>query len=312
MARQRTLLEMFLQASTRTTASVAVSDSIDHSLAHITRFAGQLRVGTRRYNPDGSYVDPQYEGYESAVCLTASTEYGSLGPYCVRAVETGPEKGALIENVWHSMKVLPRIPKTLSHVSRYNHTIAWSWDEVTNHIGQNGSDVNMSEWLTWHNALCHNKYAIRYPFSYSPAVRKSTLGVMPRALLHAYRADPANTVIHVQDLLGVADGRKDVYFHYYMSGIDTHHPDYRKVIRKLEKGAKMLWIDVDGPRQEGMSYYREMYGVPDNWIQEHSVGIDENALNIFLNDPTYSCGHVFGLVAKFMGLDHIFKPVSRD
>jgi hypothetical protein len=202
------------------------------------RFAGQLRVGTRRYNHDGSYQDPQYKGYENAVCLTASTEYGSLGPYCVRVVEPGPEKGAIIENVWHSMKVLPRIPKTLSRVSRYNPTIAWSWDEVTNHVEQDGMIVNMPEWLIWHNALCRNKYAVRYPFSYSPAVRKSTLGVIPRELLQAYRADPANTVVRTDQLLGIADGRKEVYFHYYMPAVDTQHPDYRKALRKLEKGAK--------------------------------------------------------------------------
>jgi len=200
-------------------------------------------------------------------------------------LEHAYEKGALIENVWHSMKVLPRIPKTMSRVPRYNAAVAWSWDEVTNHIEPNGAIINMPEWLIWHNALCRNKYAVRYPFSFDPAVRKSTLGVIPRELLQAYRADSVNTNVHVNNLLGIADGRKNVYFHYYLPAVDTQHPAYRKAIGKLEKGAKMLWVDVDGPRQEGMPYYREKYGVPNDWIQGHSVGVDETALRIFLNDP---------------------------
>lgn len=54
-----------------------------------------IRVGRRKYNRDGSYIDPTYPNFTPIICLTSSTEYGFLGPY-----ELKDEKGRIMENIW--------------------------------------------------------------------------------------------------------------------------------------------------------------------------------------------------------------------
>jgi len=66
---------------------------------------------------------------------------------------------------------------------------------------------------------------------------------------------------------------------------------------------------VDGPREESLSYYKEKYNVPDNWIWETPVRSDlgglvrrqatiaatrEN-LDIMLNDKEHAYGHGYCL-----------------
>ena len=51
-----------------------------------------IRVGRRIYT-NGKFTDPSYEGFTPIICLTKSTEYGSLGPY-----ELKDEDGRIMEN----------------------------------------------------------------------------------------------------------------------------------------------------------------------------------------------------------------------
>lgn len=57
------------------------------------RKTGQIRVGRRIYNRDGTFTDPVFEGFIPIVVLTRSTEYGSLGPYILKN-----ERGEIMEN----------------------------------------------------------------------------------------------------------------------------------------------------------------------------------------------------------------------
>lgn len=272
----------------------------------ITKTLGQIRIGTRQYKRDGTYTDPSFPGFIPIVCLTASTKYGSLGPYIVKVTEEGPDKGALIENVWHSKKVLPKIPAAFEKISRYNPTVAWQYPAVNNLVNNTTGEVDMKQWIEWSTKLCHNPYPIRYPFSFNPAVRATTLGIIPLEKIAAYRLNPESVKINAKtDLLGIADGRKQVYFYYYMSAVKLQ-PQYQELKQLLEQGKNLLIIDVDGPRQESLPYYIEKYKVADNWIENHTVLWTLENARIFLNDPKHSCGHTFGLPACLFGLEREF------
>lgn len=54
-----------------------------------------IRVGRRIY----TITDPSYEGFTPIICLTKSTEYGSLGPY-----ELKDEDGRIMENSYQFSK----------------------------------------------------------------------------------------------------------------------------------------------------------------------------------------------------------------
>jgi hypothetical protein len=265
---------------------------------------GKIRIGTRVYSGVG-YVDPSYPDFIPCVCLTASTEYGKLGPYYLRVIDDGTEEsGSLIENVWHSYKVLPHIPAVTRPVSRYNKNIAWRYDACV-HVDNKLSptSVKMEEWLKWHDKLAHNQEPIRYPFGWSPEIRSTTLGVVDPDTVYKYRKD--NSVkVKVSELLGVADGRKRVYFRYYIPSVKLQ-PQWTKLKNMLDSGINLLIIDVDGPRQESLGYYKEKYGVGDDFIQQNTQLINEDTLRIMVNDTKHSCGHTYGLAASLLGMEHV-------
>lgn len=265
---------------------------------------GQVRVGTRKYDHHRkTFVDPSFPGFIPCVCLTASTKYGSLGPYVVRVIEDCSERGALIENAWHSFKVVPRIPAAQCTVSQYDKTVAWQYPEVAHVPDRHTQLVDMKAWLVWHDRLAHNPYPIRYPFTYSPEVRATTLGVLPPETLAAYRANPAPSTIraNAQELLGVVAGRQQVYFRFYIPAV-KQQPQYLELQRMLDRGMNLLLIDVDGPRTESLPYYQETYGVPDTWIERDTILCTVRNLRIMLHDTRHSCGHTYGLAAALLNL----------
>lgn len=53
-----------------------------------------IRVGRCIYDRNGKRTDPSFEGFTPIVCLTASSAYGELGPYCLK-----DEYGRIMENI---------------------------------------------------------------------------------------------------------------------------------------------------------------------------------------------------------------------
>jgi len=263
------------------------------------RAKGQIRIGTRKYNSDGTFVDPSFPDFTPCVCLTRSTRSGSLGPYEVCVTEKCPEKGGTIESVWHSFKILPEIPEALCRVSRYDRTITWQYPAVSHVPDLQNGDVDMKAWLIWHDKLALSKYPIRYPFTFSPEVRATTLGVLAPERLKEYRANPESIKINAKrDLLGVAEGRRQVYFRYYIPAVKLQ-PKFKELQRRYDQGENLLIIDVDGPRQESLDYYREKYGVRADFIEQDTILATLENCRIMLRDPKHSCGHTFGLAMSF-------------
>lgn len=60
-----------------------------------------IRVGRRQYSKGGSYTDPSFPGFTPIIVLTASSEYGSLGPYVLK-----DSNGFNMENIYKTVTVL--------------------------------------------------------------------------------------------------------------------------------------------------------------------------------------------------------------
>lgn len=59
----------------------------------------------------------------------------------------------------------------------------------------------------------------------------------------------------------------------------------------IRKGKNILIIEVDGPHQEYLNYYKETYSVPDDFIVNGTILATPKYLDIMLNDTKSPFGH---------------------
>ena len=71
----------------------------------------------------------------------------------------------------------------------------------------------------------------------------------------------------------------------------------------LEKGINLLIIEVDGPRQRSSEYYTQTYEKPNNWIEDESIPITVENMNILINDTTERFGHGFCLAIALLDIE---------
>ena len=69
----------------------------------------------------------------------------------------------------------------------------------------------------------------------------------------------------------------------------------------LREGKNLLIVDVDGPHQESLDYYKETYQVKDDFIENGTILVTKKNVNIMLKDTKYSFGHGYCLAMALMG-----------
>jgi hypothetical protein len=72
-------------------------------------------------------------------------------------------------------------------------------------------------------------------------------------------------------------------------------PDFKKLLKKLKSGINLLIIEVDGPHEDHLNYYKEKYGVADDFIQNNTILVTPDNMNIMLNDDKFPFGHGYCL-----------------
>lgn len=72
-------------------------------------------------------------------------------------------------------------------------------------------------------------------------------------------------------------------------------PQFKELKQMLNFGVKLLIIEVDGPHQESLGYYKHKYNVADDFIQDHTVLINDYSLDILLRDSKHPFGHGYCL-----------------
>lgn len=71
---------------------------------------------------------------------------------------------------------------------------------------------------------------------------------------------------------------------------------------RYEQGENLLIIEVDGPHQESLPYYQEKYDVTDNWIEQDSIEINKENIDIMLNDSKHCFGHGYCLAMAILDI----------
>lgn len=231
--------------------------------------SGQIRVGR--------IVDqknPMFKGFENIVVMMKShSPWYSLSPYSLN------KDGCIMENMWQFQKVYPTVPKSIQKYSRYNDTVIWEWPEEDHIIDE---VIQPAYWI-WREAGFNNKFAVRYPVGYK---YKHTV----KYAITQQGGIPLNYI----------EARKAIYLPLYME-LAEKEERFRQLKTMYEKGVNLLIIEVDGPHQESLNYYKEKYQVDDSFIKNHTILATQENLNIMLNDSKYAFGHGYCLAALIQG-----------
>jgi len=234
-----------------------------------------IRVGRRQYI-NGKPVDPNFPGFTPILCLTPSTKYGKLGPYCLE------KDGQILENIWQFSKVYKFVPAVCERYSRYDQTIIWK-NPAQNHLDEN--DNLTQNYLEWREKGMNNKYAVRYPVGYK---------FRNKCLFSLKTLDGPR--------LDYIDARKQIYLPLYLELV-KNCPQFLELKGRLANGENLLIIEVDGPHQESLNYYKSKYGVNDDFIISNTIVVNKENMNVMLNDPKHSFGHGYCLgIALFENL----------
>jgi hypothetical protein len=98
------------------------------------------------------------------------------------------------------------------------------------------------------------------------------------------------------------EARKKIYIPVYTKLVKKE-PKFIKLQKMLKKEINLLIIEVDGPKQESLNYYKEIYGVDDHFIENDTILITKNNLNIMLNDEKHAFGHGYVLAAALLDIE---------
>lgn len=234
---------------------------------------GKIRIGRLLYN-NGKKNFPSYEGYKRIEVMTKSTPYGDLGPYVLKN-----DKGQLMENIWQFAKVYKEIPKSKQRYSQYSKKVIWDHPAET-HVDEKGN-LTPNYW-NWRKKGMDNPEAVRYPVG-----RK----VRSECLYAQWNEKKLNYI----------DARKEIYFPVYAELVKKEKK-FNKLIKWLKQGKNLLIIEVDGPHQESLNYYKERYNVDDDFIKDRTILVNQTNMDIMINDTKHAFGHGYCLGMALLNL----------
>jgi hypothetical protein len=249
------------------------------------RIDGKIKVGRIIYSKGGKPIYPSCKGYTPIIVLTKSSPYGDLGPYVLKN-----EKDQIMENIWQFSKVYPWIPATKQVYSRWDSTIIWDHPKEV-HIDEDGTPNDL--YWAWREKGMNTQEAIRYPVG-SGSHRAKCMYVL---------TDPKEPDL-LGDKLNLVDGRKRVYLKVY-TDLAKKSKTFEKLKERLENGENLLIIEVDGPHQESLSYYRSTYPVGEDFIIDNTIDVNIYNMGIMLRDPKHSFGHGYCLATALLEIDKI-------
>lgn len=236
-----------------------------------------IRVGRRMYN-DTRYCDPHVEGFYRVLCLTKSTKYGSLSPY-----ELFDDGGRNMENIWQAHKVYETIPNSTQRYSRFDNRIIWKYP-AQQHMREGKI---LPDYWSWRESLMNNLDAVRYPVGYQ------------------WRHKCIGAVLGTSDDYEIVDyitARKKIYLPHYTKLVKSN-AQFQQLASMLASGTNLLVVEIDGPHQESIDYYKEKYGVADDFITDNTILVTHENMDIMLNDPKHPFGHGYCLAMALLDLN---------
>jgi hypothetical protein len=236
-----------------------------------------IRVGRITY-VNGKKNIPHLEGWETIEVMTKCSKYSSLSPYCLKN-----EQGQLMENIWQFSKVYADVPRSIQRYSRYDKTVIWDHPKET-HLEE---DELTPEYFAWREKGMNAKYPIRYPVGFK--YRSKCLFAIK------------NTDEDEMEVLDYIESRKEIYLPVYNEMVKVQK-QYKELREKLKNGKKLLIVEVDGPHQESLQYYKKKYGVTDDFIENKTILINKENMDIMLNDEKHPFGHGYCLGMSLLSL----------
>lgn len=239
-----------------------------------------IRVGKVLYDKSGNISYPSLEGYESIVVMMYShSKYFPLSPYFLTN-----DNGHIMENIWQFSKIFENIPAVSVKQSRYNQSIIWSHTAET-HIDDNGN-ITPGYW-NWRKKGFENKKAVRYPVGYN----------------HRSNCKYSIPEYNLNMKLKYIEARVKIYIPTYCELAKKETDFFPKLKEKLQNGTNLLILEVDGPHQESLDYYKQNYGVKNSFIENHTMFVDDENLSIMLNDSKHPFGHGYCLAMALLDID---------
>ena len=223
-----------------------------------------IKVGTILYDENYKKIFPVAEGYKRIEVMMKSTTWGELVPYVL-----SDNNGNIMENIWQFSKIYEVVPKTTQRYSRFNNTVIWDYPQETHVI--NG-EITEEYWV-WRQRGFTNPY----PVGYSKKNRASCLYSI---------TDNGQKCDYIE-------ARKQIYLPTY-TRIVKKQDRFQKLKTMLNKGIKLLIVEVDGPKQNSLQYYKDTYNVDDNFIVNNTIDVTRENMNIMINDPKHAFGHGYG------------------
>lgn len=240
-----------------------------------------IRVGRCSYLRNGKRTDPKYPGFKNILVMMKShSKWWPLSPY-----ELKDENGRIHENIWQFSKCYENVPKSVQYYSRYNNTVIWDHPKEV-HIDNDG--LITSEYMNWRNKGFYNKYAVRYPVGFHQ--RHTCVCMFPE--------DEDGNILP-ETPLGYIEGRKRVYLPTYKKLV-KRTKEYQELKELLTNGINLLIVEVDGPHQESLNYYRQQYNVSNSFIEGDTMLATPENLEIMLNDAKHPFGHGYCLATALL------------
>lgn len=231
---------------------------------------GSVRVGRIQGKKQS-----KFSNFTPIVVMTKSSKYGDIGPYVLR-----DEHDRILENVWQFSKVYPKVPKSRQIYSRWDARVIWEWPSEV-HVDEN-DEPNDAYW-EWRYQGMNASEAVRYPVGYQ------------------HRGEVIYS-IWGDERLSYVEARKKIYLPIYCRSVRKTKTFYC-LRKKLDRGENLLILEVDGPHQESLGYYREKYGVEEDFIVNGTMLATKGNLEVMLNDEKHSFGHGYCLAMALLDLD---------
>jgi hypothetical protein len=220
---------------------------------------------------------PEYPGFTRIICLTKSSAWGDLGPYVLK-----DDQGRLMENIWQFSKVYESVPKVSIPFSFRHRVIVWEWP-AEKHLNADG-EPNDAYWK-WRDAGMKNAEPVRYPVGMHHR-RNCKFALKEKSGAH----------------LDYISSRKQIYLPVFVELVKKA-PRFKKLQDRLKKGENLLIVEVDGPHQESMPYYKEKYAVADDWIDQDSILVTKESMKTMINDSKHNFGHGYCLAIALSDWD---------
>lgn len=238
-----------------------------------------IRVGRVKFGNHPTLY-PTYPDFTSIVVLMSGhNEWGVLGPY-----DLVNEDGVIMENFWQFSKVYEKVPRSKQTFSRSNKTIVWD-----HFAEQHLIDGELTRaYFDWRSKGMQNGHAVRYPVGFHHR----------HECKYALAYEPDKSIDPVKKL-DYVESRKKIYVKEYCRLV-KRVGKFEELKHRLDSGENLLIIEVDGPHQESLDYYRDKYRVGDDFIDRDSTIVNESNIRIMLNDEKHAFGHGYCLAMALL------------